>query len=295
MASVAGSGTGDFPEWWAERNKEQAARLLKAVIRGRGRTIQPPSLPHVGGDHPRPQGLFVHVLLPPFVWPTDSETLMKSDSEMLKDASKSFDDAARDVQQAANSVLNGGVWVGESADAAYDSYREAMAIKFRQADVADAASDFIGRAARDVRSTKKSMYNENKQAHEEIEKFLHSGSGQSLAQVAVIVGKHRAMIQGYSSELQGFVTQYTTQFTNHFKEEGGPGGNRQIREAGNGTRSDSWSDPDTPPQTGPGDPTNQIPGPGKVKADHWSDGVGDAPRPGGPLSPHWSDDTVAFW
>lgn len=257
---------GELPTWWVERNNKQAERVLRAFTPAKSLSKLAPTVPHVGGDHPRPQGLFVHVLLPPFVWPADSETLMKSDSEMLKDASKSFDDAARDVQQAANSVLNGGAWVGESADAAYDSYREAMAIKFRQADIADAASDFIGRAARDVGSTKKSMYNENKQAHEEIEKFLRSGSGQSLGQVAVILGVHRTTIQGYSSDLQGFIGQYTVQFSNHFKE-GGPGDGPTFNQAGHGT-DNSTNPPSTDPSlaTPPGtNPVTDQPVPNGVK------------------------------
>lgn len=246
MAAVTSSSVGELPTWWVARNNKQAERVLRAFTPAKSLSKLAPAVPHVGGDHPRPQGLFVHVLLPPFVWPADSETLMKSDSEMLKDASKSFDDAARDVQQAANSVLNGGAWVGESADAAYNSYREAMSIKFRQADIADAASDFIGRAARDVGSTKKSMYNENKQAHEEIEKFLRSGSGQSLGQVAVILGVHRTTIQGYSSDLQGFIGQYTVQFSNHFKE-GGPNSGPKVKPAGNGTKPDQSTDGPEPP------------------------------------------------
>lgn len=295
MASVAGSGAnGDFPEWWVERNNKQAERLLKAVTRGRNGKIQPPSLPHASGDHPRPQGAFVRFLFQPYVWPEDSETALNDAADKFADEFKLHDDSAMTIRQAVHGVFDGGSWVGKGADAARAAQLKAAAIKDWQAEIARAASGLIRRGADDVASTKKHMFEQNTQAHQEAEKFLKSRSGQSLAQVAVILGVHRTAIQAYSTELQGFSTQYTTQFTNHIFKEGGPGGGRQVREAGNGTRSDSWSDPDSPPQTGPGDPTNPIPGPGKVKADQWSDGVGGAPtRPGGPLSPHWSDDTPA--
>ncbi|SOJ57056.1 hypothetical protein MSIMFB_04534 [Mycobacterium simulans] len=253
MAAATGPSGSKLPGWLVERNNKQAERLLRAFTPAKSLSKLGSAGPHIGGDHPKPQGLFVRILFPPFVWPTDSETLMYSDADMLKDASKSSNSAGRDVQQAANGVLNGtGIWVGESADAAYAAYQEAAAIKFRQGDIADAASDFIGRAARDVAATKKHMFNENKQAHDEIEKFLRSGSGQSLAQVAVILGVHRTTIQGYSSELQGFISQYTIQFTNHFME-GGPGGPK-VKPAGNGSKPDQSTDGTEPSPRTP-DPT----------------------------------------
>lgn len=99
------------------------------------------------------------------------------------------------------------------------------------------------------------MYNENKQAHEEIEKFLRSGSGQSLGQVAVILGVHRTTIQGYSSDLQGFIGQYTVQFSNHFKE-GGPNSGPKVKPAGNGTKPDQSTDGPEPPA---GTPIRHLP------------------------------------
>lgn len=259
MAAITDPSGGQIPAWWAERNNKQAERLLKLFSPAKSISKLPSAVPHIGGggDHPKPQGPFVHILFQPFVWPTDSETLMNGDADMLKDASKSFDDAAMDVQQAANGVLNGGSWVGKSADAAYEAYKEAAAIKFRQADISGSASEFIKRAAADVASAKKHMFDESKQAHQEAEAFLRSGSGHSLAQVAVILGVHRTAIQGYSSELQDFVTQYTTQFTNHFKE-GGPGGPK-FKQAGHGTDSStepSSTDPSVPAPPG----NNPIPG-----------------------------------
>lgn len=287
MAAIAGPSGGEIPSWWAERNNKQAERLLKLFTPAKSISGLPSGVPHVGGgDHPKPQGPFVHILFQPFVWPADSETLMNGDADMLKDAQKTFDNAAADVQQAANGVLQGGSWVGKSADAAYESYKQAAAIKFHQADISGAASDLIKRAAGDVANAKKHMFEESKKAHQEAEAFLRSGSGHSLAQVAVILGVHRTAIQGYSSELQGFVTQYTTQFTNHFKE-GGPGGPK-FKQAGDGTTTGPSTDGNPPPGP-PADP-NALPapkGPGlgtKPSTDgpHPETGVGPGPNlPGG--------------
>lgn len=290
MASVADPGSnGELAEWWVERNNKQAERLLNLFNAAKPISKLTSGLPHFGGggDHPKPQGPFVHILLPPFVWPADSETLMKSDADMLKSASRSFDDAAMDVRQAANSVLNGsGSWVGESADAAYAAYQEAVSIKFHQAEVSSTASDLIGRAADDVANAKKHMFDENKRAHDEVEKFLRSGSGQSLAQVAVILGVHRSAIQGYSSDLQGFVSQYTIQFTNHFKE-GGPGGPK-FKQAGNGTdNKDLSTDGNKDNKDLSTDGAPAPPGGGRVHAT--SDGPNDGaapPAPGGPARVH---------
>ncbi|GAB4999394.1 hypothetical protein [Mycobacterium avium] len=276
MASVAGSGSnGDFPAWWVERNNQQAERLLKTVTRARNGTIQPPSLPHASGDHPRPQGAFVRFLFQPYVWPEDSETALNDAADKFADEFKLHDDSAMTIRQAVHGVFDGGSWVGESADAARAAQLDAATIKDRQAEIARVASGLIRRGADDVASTKKHMFEQNTQAHQEAEKFLKSRSGQSLAQVAVILGVHRTAIEAYSTELQGFSTQYTTQFTNHIFKEGGPSGGRQVREAGNGTKPDQSTGDETPP--GPPDPTLT------------STGTGNGPRPAastpGPGSP----------
>ncbi|WP_232538319.1 hypothetical protein [Mycobacterium intracellulare] len=279
MAELTNPGGDEFPTWWAERNNKQAERLLKVVNRGPLRNIQPPSLPHLGSDHPRPQGPFVNFLFQPNVWPEDSETRLFNDSDALLDESKVHEGNGMDAQQAANGVLNGGSWVGKSADAAYEAYKEAVAIKFHQAEISRVASGLFKRAGEDVASIKKHMFEQNKQAHQEAEAFLKSGSGQSLAQVAVILGVHRTAIQGYSSELQGYGTQYATQFTNHFKE-GGPGGPK-FKQAGQNGSTDQSSDPNTPPGP-PGPPDPNLPPPAKGGGLHTDQSGGQLPAPGAP-------------
>lgn len=263
-AAVNPESNGDFPRWWAERNNKQAERLLKSV--NQAKPVGTPALPHVGGDHPRPQGIFVKFLFQPYVWPEDSETLLNNDGDKLLDESNFHEDKAMDARQASNGVLDSGAWVGESADAARAAYSEAASLKFHQADISRVASGLIKRAAADVASTKKRMFDENKQAHQEADTFLRRGSGHSLAQVAVILGTHRATIQGYSSELEAFAAQYTTQFTNWFAES--PGGGLQPKPAKNGPKPDQSTDDRSPPgQPGSHDPTPT------------SAGTGDGPRP----------------
>lgn len=289
MAAATDPSGDEVPTWWAERNNKQAERLLKLFDVTKPISKLASGVPHPGGgggDHPKPQGPYVHVLFQPFVWPQDSESHLANDADTLLDESKLFEDNAMDARQAANGVFDGGSWVGEGADAARTAYNEAASIKFHQADISRVASGLFQRASSDVGMTKRHMSKESDAAHKEIQAFLRSGSGQSLAQVAVILGVHRAAIQGYSSELQGFATQYTTQFTNHFKEDG-PGGPK-FKQAGDGTTDkDSSTDaPAGPPATGSPGPPN---GGGPVR-DASSGGAGGAARsPGGPLRPPSTD------
>ena len=257
MATVTGSGTGggEVPEWWAERNNKQAERLLKLFDAAKPISKLASGVPHLGGggDHPKPQGPFVHILFQPLVWPQDSETHLANDSETLMDESKFHEDKAMDARQAANRVFDGGSWEGEGADAARTAYNEAASTKFKQAEISRIASGLFKRASSDVGMTKRLMGKESDAAHKEAETFLRSSSGQSLAQVAVILGVHRTAIQGYSSDLQGFATQYTTQFSNHFKES--PSRGPKVKQAGDGT-----TDKDASTDAPPGPPTPGAPG-----------------------------------
>ncbi len=283
MAGV--SGGDEVPTWWAERNNKQAERLLKLFDAAKPISKVAAGVPHVGGggDHPKPLGPFVHVFFQPFVWPNDSETHLANDADTLLDESKFHEDNAMDARQAANGVFDGGSWVGEGADAARAAYNEAASIKFNQAEISRVASGLFKRASSDVGMTKRLMSKESDAAHKEIEAFLRSGSGQSLAQVAVILGVHRAAIQGYSSDLQGFASQYTMQFTNHFKE--GPGGGPKLQQAGDGTKSDQSSDGGPPPGGEPPGASPAVNGGDGPHSAPSSGGQGSQPTlPGGPLS-----------
>jgi hypothetical protein len=108
------------------------------------------------------------------------------------------------VGSRADQVFSGGAWVGKSADAAEAAYREAAAAKFHQAGIARVARGaWSGWVAGDVERTKRKMTEKSDKAHQDAEKFLKSGSGQSIAGVAAIVSKHRVAFQAQSTDNYG--------------------------------------------------------------------------------------------
>ena len=294
MAAVTGPGAngGEVPAWWAERNNKQAAELLRLF-----RVAEPvqkmgaPPTPHVGGgDHPPPQGLFVGLLFGPFVWPRDSETMLLTDSGTWDHDHEVTEDEAMEARRYADQVFSGGFWVGKSAQAAEAAYMEAVAAKFEVAEICRMGARLLARASSDVERTKRWMFEENKVAHQEVEAFLRSGSGQSIAQIAVILTPHRMMIQAHSADLHRHVANDTLLFTQKFAESPGGGGNPHVKQAGDGTTSSdpSWSDQPAPGPPGP----DHAPSPhGGAKSDAaWSDGPGRIPGLGSPSSlPRWSD------
>lgn len=84
-------------------------------------------------------------------------------------------------------MFDGGSWVGESGDAGRAAQFEAASIKDFEAEINRVASGLIRRGAEDVAGIKRHMFEVNKQAHQEAFAFLRSGSGQSLAQLAVVL------------------------------------------------------------------------------------------------------------
>ena len=102
-------------------------------------------------------------------------------------------------------------------------------------------------ASQDVATTKRNMYTENTNAHKEVEQFLRSGSGHSLAQVAVILTTHRTTIQAHSAELHTYATEYTTRFTGQFPQDGGAQRKRGTRKSSRQrTEADKSPDGGTP-------------------------------------------------
>ena len=105
----------------------------------------------------------------------------------------------------------------------------------------------------------------------------------------MILGVHRTAIQVYSSELQGFSTQYTTQFTNHLLQS--PGGGLRVKQAGNGPKPDESTDDGTPsPVVSDPTPTPSANGGGPRPATSTpSQGSSGTPTTGGPKPAHSSD------
>ena len=297
MAALSSAGdAGDIPAWVAKRNNDQAAKLLKLLDASKPfeamRSM--PSVPHIGGgDHPVPQGQFVTFLFQPFVWPADSETGLASDAQTLGDEAKTLESAGEDVRSYALKTIDGGLWVGEGADAAREAYMELASMKFGQADVSRVGSGLVLRASQDVATAKRNMYSENTNAHKEVEQFLRSGSGHSLAQVAVILTTHRTTIQAHSADLHMYATEYTTKFTGQFPQSGGGNGGNgpHIKPASNDGTTPDQSTGDPPGAgTPPADPT--LNGNGALP-DHSTPGQGLLPGQGsggsGPLPSHSTD------
>jgi hypothetical protein len=103
------------------------------------------------------------------------------------------------------------------------------------------------------------MTQESDAAHPEVDKFLKSGGGQSIAQVAVILTTHRTAIQALGTDLHGNVANDTLLFTNQFPLA--PGGGLKAKEAGESGKGGSTDDDGSAP--GPPGPGGQGSGPGK--------------------------------
>lgn len=282
MAAVTGPGAGAV-SGWAQRNNEQASQLLHLVEAAKPfQTTGIPTLPHIGGDHPKPQGLFVELLFGPgeFVWPVDSETQLANDADTLAQQEKFHEEKAEEANDYAKQVFSNYWTAGAGAEAAENAYKHAVAARLDQAEVCKVAKGLLARAASDVERTKRNMAEESDAAHHEIEAFLRSGTGQSIAQVAVILSKHRMMIQAHSADLHSHVANDTNLFTQRFALS--PGGGLQAKGAGNGTDHDASTDPPAPGPPSPG-PPGPSGGGGAVRDASSGGADGTAPAPGGPL------------
>lgn len=286
MGAVAKSG--EFPGWWSERNNKQAAKLLRVFDQSATKPLEHmgvPSFPHVGGDHPIPQGMFVGLLFAPSVWPVDSETELAGESEALGREEQFHEQQGNEVHRLSQQVFNDSWTAGEGAEAAQAAYRATAAARFEQADVAGFAKKLVARVSSDVERTKRWMLRENNTAHQEAEAFLRSGTGQSIAHIAVILSQHRTMIQTYSADLHANVANDTLLFTNQFPLSPNGGKEPKIKQTGNGLTSDQ-----SPDEPAPGAPPPR-PAAG-VAGDHSPGGERSPRTPGGRMVPHSPDNEL---
>ena len=171
-------------------------------------------------------------------------------------SSEVTEDQALEARRYADQVFSGGSWVGKSAQAAEAAYMEAVALKLETAEIYRVGGFLLGRVAGDVERTKRWMFNENKVAHEEVEAFLRSGSGQSIAQIAAILAPHRMMIQEHSADLHSHVANDTLLLTNKFPQS--PGGGLQVKQAGEQGLGQSSDDPPGSPAPAGGPPQQGL-------------------------------------
>lgn len=273
-------------EAWEQRNNEQAQHLLTTFVRAAPRSGPPSAgLPPLGGDHPQPRGLFAEWLFAPLVWPVDSETQLADFAAehrgRAEKAQSHFDDAVRYRKR----VFDGGLWVGRGAEAAELAYMaaEQALLDFIASNVE--AAELLDRASSDVERTKRLMAAQYDAMNTEIEAFLRSGSGQSLAQIAVIIGKYRPIIHALSVELHACASQYTTQHSKQLlkKPKQGP----HVFTAGlHSGDSSPVDDPQSGPSAGPHSADLSPPGGrgvGKTPGDHTASHSPEGPS--GPLVP----------
>lgn len=289
MATVSGV---EVQDWWAERNNKQVEKLLRTHLQSASNPLSHPgvpSVPHVAGDHPPPQGAFVTLLFGPLVWPLDSETQVAALGEQWRENGRMTEEAATEAHRAMQEVFSTYWTSGEGADRAYDAYGREVSDKFEIAEMWSFGGFLVGRSAGDVKDTKRMMLSANNEAHQEIQAFLKSMSGQSIAQIAVILAPHRAMIEEGGAQLRAHVAKDTLLFTNRFPLS--PNGSKEpkIKPAGNGnegTNKDPFTDgPPSGANTPP--PASNPSGRGGPRRDAWS---GDElPKgPGGPLRSPWT-------
>lgn len=253
MATVSGV---EVQDWWVERNNRLVEKVLRIHLQSAAKPLSHPGVPpvpHVVGDHPPPQGAFAALLFGPFMWPLDSETQIALLGEEWCENGRVTEDAATEAHRAMQQVFSTHWTAGEGADRAYDSYSRTVSDKFEIAEMLTFGGFLIKRSAGDVEYTKRVMLRENNDFHQEIEAFLRSRSGQSLAQIAVILAPHRAMIDEAGAQLRAHVAKDTVLFTNRFPLSPNGGKGPKVKQAGNG-------DGLTPDEsTGP--PEGSVPGP----------------------------------
>jgi hypothetical protein len=276
MATVSGV---EVPDWWAERNNRQIQKLLKIHLESASNPLSHPgvpAVPHVAGDHPPPQGAFVTLLFGPLVWPSDSETQVAALGEQWRENGRITEDAATEAHRAMHQVFSTHWTAGEGADRAYDAYSREVSDKFEIAEMMSFGGHLIKRSAGDVEYTKRVMLRENNDFHQEIQAFLRGMSGQSIAQVAVILAPHRAMIDEAQVQLRAHVAKDTLLFTNRFPLSPNGGKEPRIKQTGNGLTSDQ----------SPDEPTPNVPPPQPAA------GVAGDHSPGGQRSPRTPDGRI---
>ncbi|ETZ38132.1 hypothetical protein [Mycobacterium intracellulare] len=284
MATVSGV---EVQDWWAERNNKQVEKLLRTHLQSASNPLSHPgvpSVPHVAGDHPPPQGAFVTLLFGPLVWPLDSETQVAALGEQWRENGRITEEAATEAHRAMQEVFSTYWTAGEGADRAYDAYSREVSDKFEIAEMWSFGGFLVGRSAGDVRDTKRVMLRENNEAHQEIQAFLKSMSGQSIAQIAVILAPHRAGIEEAGAQLRAHVAKDTLLFTNRFplSPEGG-GHGPKVKQTGNGSNQDPSTDDPVSPSPPTPNPTGQA---GRGGATRDGSGGNNPHLPSGPhLSP----------
>jgi hypothetical protein len=197
-----------------------------------------------GGDIPKPLGLYTYALISPDVWPSESESKLKEAADQLANLARNHESASESADSQVDDVF-GQYWTeGDGAAAAEDHYRRERLQHERLAHACQFIGGAFGRLTDHIGSIKRKMREAHDDAHREIEAALKANRGQPVG-VGPIATKYRTLINGYGTELHGFVADETAMLGNEFKlaPPGGENGSSGIGGKQDGTPSPDGGDP----------------------------------------------------
>lgn len=177
-----------------------------------------PSVGLPGSDIPQPTGIYSPALVPPGVWPTDSESALESFGQELATLARRHEDAALAARAKADGVFSSS-WFGSAANAAAEHYRREQALHMRIVDQLHTASEIVKRVAPIIRLAKRKMFDANTDAHNEIDQLLKSKTVVATAAIGPILGRYQTMTVSYGAELQ---TTVGREFGVYFAKYGTP-------------------------------------------------------------------------
>jgi hypothetical protein len=184
-----------------------------------------------GADVPKPQGLYTYALIGPDVWPSESESQLGNIANQLEKLADDQQNASQTATAQSDNVFSTYWTAGDGAAAAGDHYRDERAHHENLIDAIRFVSGGYSRLSGHIGSIKRKMREAHDEAHREIEQTLRANKGQPVG-VGPIVTTYRTLINEYSTELRGFVTDETAMLGNQFKltpppTEGGNGARRE--------------------------------------------------------------------
>lgn len=214
----AAAATEAEPQTSAARSVE-AQKLLDMVTAARPESPDAfvPGVGMPGGaDIPKPHGLYTYALIGPDVWPSESESNLKDASDRLTKLAADHESSSETANCEVGNVF-GEYWTaGDGAAAAEEHYLQERLQHERLADACRFIGGAYGRLSAHVGSIKRKMRDAHDDAHREIEAALKVNCGQPVG-VGPIITKYRTLINGFATELHGFVTDETAMLGNEFK------------------------------------------------------------------------------
>lgn len=196
-----------------------------------------------GIDILKPHGIFAGTLIGG-MWPTESESELAAIGNRLTELGHEHGTAAESASARSDDVLNGAWTHGSGADSAAQHYHDEYVLHCHLSQALHEGGAGFGRLSDNVRGIKSKMRDANDAAHREIEEKLRTNAGEPVI-FSDVLAKYRTLIQQYSTELTGFVSDEIKSFDNTIPLPQSPGDSR-----GDGRGDDRHSAPpnaDRPP------------------------------------------------